>query len=145
MERRYLQATIGGHPFALIVEGIYDVLHTPTMTPIPLAPQEYTGLLNLRGKIITAIDLGALLKLTLYQPGDPSYCVISSFEEDYYSFIVEKVGNVFHESECTKVALPSTMDVTWAMYSSHMLKYGDKLLVCLDFQKIFNSLKYQQA
>ena len=145
MEKKYLQATIGSHPFALKVEEIHDVLHTPVMTPIPLAPPEYTGLLNLRGKIITAIDLGTLLKLTRFDQSNPGYCVISSFEEDYYSFIVEYVGNVFHESECTKVALPSTMDATWAMYSSHMIKYNDSLLVCLDFQKIFISLKHQSA
>ena len=59
----YVTATVGGQLFGLPISRVQDVFAPDRLTRVPLAPPEIAGLLNLRGRIVTAIDLRRRLGL----------------------------------------------------------------------------------
>ena len=61
--RQFVTFTIGGQLCGITVLQVRDVLASQAITPIPLAPPEITGSLNLRGRIVTAVDLRVRLGL----------------------------------------------------------------------------------
>ena len=87
---------VGEAQFGIPVLKVRDVLDSPATYPIPLAPREIAGSINLRGRIVTAIDLRVRLGLPPRAPGSSSKCIIVDSESagECYAFLVDDVGEV---------------------------------------------------
>jgi purine-binding chemotaxis protein CheW len=59
----YVTVVLGGQLFGLPISRVQDVFIPERLTQVPLAPPEIAGVLNLRGRIVTAIDMGCRLDL----------------------------------------------------------------------------------
>src|SRR5690606_41720250 len=70
-EAEYVTAMIGGQLFGLPIERVLDVFTPERLTRVPLAPAEVAGVLNLRGRIVTAIDMRQSLDLPPRGAGEP--------------------------------------------------------------------------
>jgi purine-binding chemotaxis protein CheW len=128
--------TVAGQLFGLPVMQVQDVLGPHQITPVPLSPPEVAGSLNLRGRIVTAIDLRKRLKLPA--EGDPNtkMSIVVEYRGDLYSFLVDAVGEVlrFEDVECA--TNPSTLEQTWREVSSGIYRLPESLLVVLDVQRL---------
>jgi purine-binding chemotaxis protein CheW len=135
-QHEFVSITVAGQHFGIPVLQVQDVLGPQRITPIPLAPPEVAGSLNLRGRIVTAIDLRKRLKLPA--EGDPNtkMSIVVEHRGDLYSFLVDGVGEVlrFDEVECE--ANPSTLEQTWREVSSGIYRLPESLLVVLDVQRL---------
>jgi len=67
----FVTVTIGGHLFGLPIARVQDVFVPDRLTRVPLAPPEVAGILNLRGRVVTAIDMRSRLDLGAQTPGQP--------------------------------------------------------------------------
>ena len=76
------------------VLGVRDILGEQTITRIPLAPPEIAGSLNLRGRIVTAIDLRRRLRLPPPPPGQPRMSVVAEQGGELYALLVDQVSEV---------------------------------------------------
>jgi purine-binding chemotaxis protein CheW len=65
----YVTATIGGQLFGLPISGVQDVFMPERLTRVPLAAPEFAGMLNLRGRIVTAVDMRLRLGLPPVEAG----------------------------------------------------------------------------
>ncbi len=71
----YVTATVGGQLFGLPISRVQDVFAPDRLTRVPLAPPEIAGLLNLRGRIVTAIDLRRRLGLEAFAADAPRMAI----------------------------------------------------------------------
>ena len=101
---------LDGLLFGIEVEKIQEVLNYQEITPVPLAPPVVLGLINLRGQIITAVDLRQ--RLGFHKPADSrlSINIVVRTNVEALSLLVDGVGEVVEVGEETFAPPPETMD-----------------------------------
>jgi purine-binding chemotaxis protein CheW len=141
-ENDYVTMTIADQLFGVPVLQVRDVLGPQRLTRIPLAPPEVAGSLNLRGRIVTAIDVRTRLSLQPRNDGKKSMCVVVDLGGELYSLVVDGVGEVMRLAKEGFEANPPTLDPHWRGVSKGIYRLKDQLLVLLDvveLMKISNS------
>lgn len=130
-----VSVVVAGHAFGIPVERVRDVLVPPRMTRVPLAPPEVAGMLNLRGRIVVAVDLRRRLGFDLAPAGLRPMCVVVEHEGELYSLIVDAVGEVLRPEEASFDGNPSTLDPVWRDVSAGIFRLEGRLLVLLDIAR----------
>ena len=104
-DRRCFTVVSGGRTFGLPVESIQTVFEMVALTPVPLAPFEILGLVNLRGKIVTAVSLRRRLD---HAAGDETSTLAIGIEHrgESFALVVDEVGDVIMLDPGTKIATP---------------------------------------
>ncbi len=90
----YSTFTVADRYLGVPVERVQEVLRAQPITPVPLAHEHIEGLLNMRGQIVTALNLRARLGLPPREPDAPSANVIVMTEDGPLSFVVDTLGDV---------------------------------------------------
>jgi purine-binding chemotaxis protein CheW len=85
---------LAGEMFAIRVEDVREVLMDQPLAPVPLAPAHIVGLLNLRGQIISAIDLRRRLGFPPREPGQAPKLLVLSSRGTPVSVVVDEIGDV---------------------------------------------------
>lgn len=111
---------------------IQEVLSGQTICPVPLSPPEVQGFLNLRGQIVTALDLRAVLGLPPRAEDGSFMNVVVQHEDELYSLIVDEVGDVLDVGADEVQAPPRTLDAVWRSCSQGVVRMEAGLLVVLD-------------
>jgi len=128
-----LTVRLAGQLCGLPVPMIRDVLGPQPLARIPLAPPEVAGSLNLRGRIITAIDLRRRLGLPPFEKGvEGAMSVVMELGGELYSFLVDEVGDVITLPGSGWETNPSTLDQIWRQVSQGVQRLDNELLVVLD-------------
>jgi purine-binding chemotaxis protein CheW len=135
MSRGLVSVTVAGHLFGIPVEQVRDVLPPPRLTRIPLAPPAVAGMLNLRGRIVVAIDLRRRLGFGPAPAETRPMCIVVEHEDEFYSLVVDAVGEVLQGEDAAFEANPSTLDPEWRDLSNGIYRLDDALLVLLDIAR----------
>ena len=85
---------VNGLFFGVEVLKVQEVIRYQEMTRVPLAPTMIEGLINLRGQIVTAIDLRRRLELALREPGQLPMNVVVRSDDGAVSLLVDEIGDV---------------------------------------------------
>jgi purine-binding chemotaxis protein CheW len=131
-----LTLTVAGQVCAVPVLAVRDVLGAQAITRIPLAPAEVAGSLNLRGRIVTAIDLRRRLGLPPRAAGEPAMSVVVEQGGELYSLLADTVGEVIALPPDGFAANPPTVDPLWREVSRGVHREEDRLLVLLDVGRV---------
>jgi purine-binding chemotaxis protein CheW len=131
-----LTLTVAGQLCGVPVLMVRDVLGLQTITRIPLAPAEVAGSLNLRGRIVTAIDLRTRLGLRQRETGQPAMSIVVEVGGELYSLLADQVGEVLTLDIAARSANPPTLDEAWRGFSDGVQRLGDDLLVLLDVERL---------
>jgi purine-binding chemotaxis protein CheW len=123
---------IDGQMFGIPVLQVQDVLGEQRVTRIPLSPPEIAGSLNLRGRIVTAINLRRRLGLSELSGDKKSMSIVVEHHGELYSLIVDGVGEVLSLDDDDFEKTPATLDQSWRDVSSGIYRLKDKLLVVFD-------------
>jgi purine-binding chemotaxis protein CheW len=136
-EIEYVTVEIGGQLFGAAVSDVQDVFRPTSITPVPRAPVEVAGLLNLRGRVVTAIDARARLGLPPRANGHQSAMAVG-IERDGEAFglLVDSVGEVLRLDESTFEVNPVTLDARWVEVSRGVHRLKGRLLVVMDIQRM---------
>ncbi len=132
----FLTLTVAGQPCAVPVLAVRDVLAAQAITRIPLAPPEVAGGLNLRGRIVTAIDLRRRLRLPPRAAGEGAMSVVVEQQGELYSLLADAVGEVVPLPRGGFAANPPTLDPLWREVSRGVHRQEDRLLVMLDVERV---------
>jgi purine-binding chemotaxis protein CheW len=127
----YVTVTAGGQLFGLPIGRVRDVFMVDGLTPVPLAPPEIVGLLNLRGRVATAIDLKRRLGLCRAE-GQGLMAVGIEAHGESYGLIVEGIGDVVRLGNEMHDGNPADLSGSWSGLSAGVHRMGDQLLVILD-------------
>jgi len=138
----FVTFTIAGQLFGIPVLQIQDVLSSYQITPVPLAPPEITGSLNLRGRVVTAMDLRLRLGLSARAKEAESMSIVAENEGELYSLMVDSVGEVLALSQSEYERNPPTLDAKFRTFSDGIYRLDKQLLVVLDVNRL---LDYEQS
>ncbi len=135
-EQEYLSFTIAGQLFGIPVLNVQDVLNTRTLARIPLAPKEVAGSLNLRGRIVTAIDMRCRLGIQNPAKDTKHMSIVIEHDGELYSLIVDSVGDVLRLRDATFEANPATLHPAWKELSLGVHRLDGQLMLVLDVERV---------
>ncbi|MCB9061970.1 MAG: chemotaxis protein CheW [Halobacteriovoraceae bacterium] len=128
---------IGDGLYAISVLDVQEVIKSQKVTDVPLAPDYVKGLINLRGQIVTSIDLKKLFKIG--ETNNQSHMnIIVRSEESLYSLIVDEILDVMNVEEKRFEHTPDTINENLSKFISGVYKLNDNLLILLDLKKILS-------
>lgn len=121
--------------FGVELKSVQEVIRSLEMTRVPLAPAVVSGLINLRGQIVTAVDLRRRLELDPAPPGQLAMNVVVRSEDGAVSLLVDEIGDVVEVDQSTFELPPETLrgSVRGMILGVHKLK--DRLMLVLDTEK----------
>jgi purine-binding chemotaxis protein CheW len=140
----YVTVTVGGQLLGLPIARVQDVFIATRITPVPLAPREIIGLINLRGRVVTAVCMRRRMGHADAQ------AVLDSAEEheltavgidqggEAFALIVDSVGEVMRLSRATFEPVPIHLDRAWAALAKGVHRLDDRLLVVIDVDAVLN-------
>jgi purine-binding chemotaxis protein CheW len=134
----YVTATVGGQLFGLPISRVQDVFAPERLTRVPLAPPEIAGLLNLRGRIVTAIDMRLRLGLDALPPDAPRMAVGVEFKGESYGLLIDVIGEVLKLPAIGREDNPVNLDAGLARVSAGVHRLEGKLLVVLDVDRVLD-------
>lgn len=132
MAKQYATFVLDGLYFGVEVLQVQEVIRYQQMTRVPLAPTVVQGLINLRGQIVTAIDLRRRLGLN-DRAGDalPMNVVVRT-DESAVSLLVDEIGDVVEVQDEQFEPSPETLDARAAELITGVYKLKNRLLLVLD-------------
>ena len=142
---QYVTMTVADQLFGIPVMGVHDVLTVRKTTPVPLAPPEVAGALNLRGRIVTVIDVRTRLGLPPRDSEEDAMCVVVEHNGEPYSLMIDAVGEVMNLPEDSFERNPPTLDSRWRAVSSGICKLDGQLLVVLDVERLMDFVHTEAA
>ncbi len=136
--QEFVTFKIAGQFFGIPVLKVQDVLSSYRITRIPLAPPEIMGSLNLRGRVVTAIDMRARLGLPVRSDDGDSMSIVAEHEGELYSLVVDTVGEVLALSTDTFDRNPPTLEPKFRAVSDGIYRLDEQLLVVLDVNRLLD-------
>jgi purine-binding chemotaxis protein CheW len=127
---------VAGQMFGIPVLQVQDVLGPQRIALVPLAPPEVAGSLNLRGRIVTAIDVRVRLGLPPRESGGKDMSIVVDHGGEFYSLLVDQVGEVMGLPASDYEKHPATLDERWREVSDGVYRLKDSLMVVLDVQRL---------
>ena len=134
----YVTVTIGDHMFGLPIFRVQDVFVPVGLTRVPLAPPEVAGILNLHGRVVTAIDMRSRLDFGEREPGTPVMAIGIELKGESYGLLVDAVGEVMqlHNSACE--AKPANLDPRLSRVAAGIYRLEGQLMVVLDVDRVLD-------
>lgn len=115
---------------------VQEVNRLQDVTAVPLAPAVVSGLINLRGQIVTALDLRRRLGLPPRENGMPPMSVVMRGEQGIRSFLVDRVGDVVEADPDDFEPPPPTLDATARDFVRAVCKQPGRLLLIIDPERV---------
>lgn len=122
--------------FGISVLTVQDVLRDQIIAPIPLAPYEIAGALNLRGRIVTVVDMRVRLGLSPREDTNSVMHVVVEYKDELFSLMVDAVGDVLNLPVKQIEKCPVNLERNWKDMAQGVSKLDKELLVILDVQAI---------
>ena len=135
-EESFVTLTVAGQICGVPVLAVRDILDAQVITRIPLAPAEIAGSLNLRGRIVTAIDLRRRLGLAPAPAGVAQMSVVAEQGGELYALMVDQVSEVMRLPAGAFEPNPSTLPRSWAAFSDGIYRLEGRLMVVLDVERV---------
>ena len=121
--------------FGVELKGVQEVIRTLEMTKVPLAPEVVSGLINLRGQIVTAVDLRRRLELEPAPPDMQPMNVVVRSEDGAVSLLVDEIGDVVEVDETSFEPPPETLRGSVRAMIVGVHKLNDRLMLVLDIER----------
>ena len=139
VNRQYCTFKLDKHYFGVEVVNVQEVFRFQEMTSVPLAPSIVRGLINLRGQIITAIDLRAKLRFDPLPEGEEPMNVVVRTDDGAVSLLVDEIGDVIEVSDDSFEQAPETLNSETRELVQGVYKLDGRLLLILDSEKVLQS------
>ena len=134
----YVAIYLGAQLFGLPIERVQDVFVPGKMTAVPLAGPEIAGVINLRGRIVTAIDMRRRLGLPERERNIQPMAVGVESNGESYGLIIDQVGEVLKLNNDNREPTPVNLDARMARVAAGIHRLDDQLLVILDVDRVLD-------
>ena len=127
---------VDGMLFGVDVMHVQEVIRYQEMTIVPLASATVRGLINLRGQIVTAIEMRARLGLAPRAADLLPMNVVTTTADGVVSFLVDEIGDVLEVEERTYETAPETIGAAFRELVPGVFKLEGRLLLLLDAERV---------
>jgi purine-binding chemotaxis protein CheW len=114
----FVTATIAGQLFGIPIGRAHDVFNAGAVTPVPLAPPDVLGLMNLRGRVVTALDIRQRLGLPPAESKAGAMAIGIEADGDAFGLVVDRIGEIVLDVDAVLDMSPKTPDRSCAPESS---------------------------
>lgn len=142
---QFVTVRLAGQLLGIPVLSVHDVLNAQKITRIPLAPGWIAGVLNLRGRIVTAINLRERLGFPSREDNSDDMSIVVDYKDESYSLQVDTIGEVLNLDDETMEKNPVTLDQRWREVSRGIYRLERELLVILDVKRTLEAGQAQAA
>jgi purine-binding chemotaxis protein CheW len=134
----FVTFTIDGQMFGLPIACVQDVFKPARITKVPLAAGEIAGVLNLRGRIVTAIDMRYRLEVKRREERDASMAIGIEAKGESFGLLVDAVGEVLKLPAAQREPNPINLDRKLAALSAGIYRLDGQLLVVLNIDRVLD-------
>jgi purine-binding chemotaxis protein CheW len=134
----YVTFSAAGQMFGLPIERVQDVFKPTRITRVPLAGPEIAGVLNLRGRIVTAVELRIRLNLGAREGDAGPMAIGIESRGESFGLLVDTVGEVLKLVESEREANPINLDRNLGRVSTGVYRLDGQLLVILDIDRVLD-------
>ena len=132
----FVSVRVGQQTFGIPVLRVQDVITQTAISRVPLAPPEVAGSLNLRGRIVTAIDMRLRLRMPPREPDEKFMSVIVERSNELYALLIDDVGDVLWLATESRDPAPATLSAAWRSICDGFYRLEGELLLALDVDQI---------
>jgi purine-binding chemotaxis protein CheW len=135
--REYVTAEIGGELVGMPIQRVQDVFIPERATRVPLAPPEIAGVLNLRGRIVTLIDMRR--RLGVGDAGRKAPLAVGvELRGESYGLLIDAIGEVLALDEEAREPNPVNLDPRLARVATGIHRLNDRLLLVIDVDRVLD-------
>jgi purine-binding chemotaxis protein CheW len=134
----FVTFTIAGQMFGLPIARVQDVFKPERITRVPLAGAEIAGVLNLRGRIVTAIDMRYRLDAEGHDAADAPMAIGIEAKGESFGLLIDTVGEVLKLPEADREPAPINLDRKLAALAAGVYRLDGRLLVALDVDRVLD-------
>ena len=136
-DQQYVTAIVDDQLFGIPILRAQDILAPRDIAPIPLAPDYVAGMMNLRGRIVTAIDLRRRLN---FEPADRtnSPSIVINHGGEQYGVLVDEIGEIREVPADCLEANPPTLDRSWGRLSRGICRLDGAPMVILNVDQVLD-------
>jgi purine-binding chemotaxis protein CheW len=136
----FVTAMIGGQLFGLPIRRVQDVFIPERVTRVPLAPLDIAGVLNLRGRIVTLIDMRLRLGLDRCENDGAQMAIGVEARGESYGLLIDSIGEVLKFDDAFCEHNPINLDPRLARVSSGIYRMEGQLLMVLDIDQVLDTV-----
>ena len=132
----YVTVLLGGQLFGLPISRVQDVFMPERLTRVPLSSSEIAGVLNLRGRIVTVVDMRARIGLPRADDGKPPMAVGVDLRGESYGLQIDTIGEVLRLPDDSREENPVNLDPRMTKLAGGVHRLDGQLMVVLDVDRV---------
>lgn len=137
--QQYCTFYLDKYYFGIEVEQVQEIIRFQEITPVALAPDVVKGLINLRGQIVTAVDLRCLLELPAREDGSVPMNIVVRTPLGAFSLLVDRIGDVLELSDGSFEAPPDNLTGMAKELIQRAYKLDGSLLLTMAIKKLVSA------
>jgi purine-binding chemotaxis protein CheW len=145
VEIEFVTVWIGSQLFGLPITQVHDVFMVDRLTRVPLAPPEIAGVLNLRGRVVTTIDMRRRLDLPPREEARNQMAVGIEYRGESYGVLIDSVGEVLKIAAANREPNPVNLDPRWAQVADGVVQLGGRLMIVLAVDRVLELKSLKRA
>ncbi len=130
-----LTCRVGGQWLGLQVKQVREVVTPQPSTDMPLAPEAVMGLINLRGRVITQLDVRKVIGLPAREADDFRVAIVETLSGEDFGLVMDEVGEVIDLDPNMYEKTPKTLDRIWQDVSEGVLKQDERVVVLVNVER----------
>lgn len=128
----------GGENFGVKIEEVREIIKIGMITPIPESPTFIKGIINVRGEIVTAIDIKARFSLAPKNEIESKHIIVTKNDDNLFGLIVDEVIEVLRMQKKDIKSAPSFLDKINEKYVSGIVSHEERLIILLDIDQVLS-------
>ena len=134
---RYLCFALGVEEFGIPLLNVKEVIAMPEITPLPQSPNYFLGIMNLRGQVISIIDLRTKLGIKPQEKSETAV-IICDLKPNNIGIVVDSIDRVIHPAKDQISEKPQLDDQKKNTYIQGVYREEQRLVLLLDIAKTLN-------
>ena len=139
---RFLCFTLGTEEYAIPLLAVREVIAVPEITPVPQTPNYFLGIMNLRGQVISVIDMRTKMSI---KPGvvTETAVIICDLQPNSVGIVVDSINCVIHPTQDQISEKPEIQSQRNTDYIEAVFRKDERLVLLLDIAKTLNAGDHQ--
>ena len=138
-DNRLLSFTLGVERFAIPLIGVREVLVVPEFTPLPFAPDYVLGVINIRGQIITAVDLRMRLNMIVSDLTSETALIVCESGAIRVAFLVDSINQVINYEPQDIQEKPEVETSSSSRFINAIYRRDNNFILIIDTEKILSA------
>ena len=144
--KQFVTIRLGNQMIGLPIEKVHDVFFPNNFTPVPLSIDQIAGVLNLRGRIVTIVDLSKIMGLVAVNEEIGERPAVGvNYANESYGLLTDTLGEVVTLPDEMFEPNPVNLNSEWAQLSQGTYRLEHELLVVLDIDALIDGLLKKEA